>query len=330
MTTTPLGPGREFDRIRRLLGEAHASLADDVLVGPGDDAAVLAPDLVVSSDMALEGIHFRLDWITPHEAGGRAVAAAISDLAAMGAGLLGVLASVALPGGEEWEEPGDRFMAGIRDRTEELGGALLGGDLTRSPAGLVADVVALGRTRRPLRRSTARAGEELWVTGQLGAAAAAVELWSGGGTPPPELRRRYTHPEPRIGPALWLVRTVGASAGLDLSDGLAGDASHMAAASGVRLILDESRIPVDPHPAVTLELALHGGEDYELLVALPGGAATQARVEEFEEVFDLSLTRIGRVEPGEGVWIQSDEGSPPRLMDRGGHDHFREDGGPTL
>jgi thiamine-monophosphate kinase len=330
MRITALGPGREFDRIRRLLGEAQEPLAEGVLLGPGDDAAVLAPDLVVSSDMVLEGIHFRLDWVTPHEAGGRAVAAAISDLAAMGADLVGILASVALPGGDEWEEPGDRFMAGIRDRTEELGGGLLGGDLTRSPAGLVADVVALGRTRRPLRRSTALPGEELWVTGRLGAAAAAVQLWREGGTPPPELRRRYTHPEPRIGPALWLVRTVGASAGLDLSDGLAGDASHMASASGVRLVLDAARIPVYPHPAVTLELALHGGEDYELLVTLPAGAATRARVEEFEEVFDLSLTRIGRVEPGEGVWIQSDEDSSPRRMDRGGHDHFREDGGPTL
>lgn len=324
-----MGPGREFDRIRRLLGEAHASLPDDVLLGPGDDAAVLAPDLIVSTDMALEGVHFRLDWITPHEAGGRAAAAAISDLAAMGAGLVGVLAAVALPGGGEWEEQGDRFMAGIRDRTEALGGGLLGGDLTRSPAGLVADVVALGRTRKPLRRSTARAGEELWVTGRLGAAAAAVRLWNTGETPPPELRRRYTHPEPRIGPALWLVQRAGATAGLDLSDGLAGDAAHLAAASGVRLILDERRIPVHSHPAVTLELALHGGEDYELLVALPAEAGTEARVEEFEEVFDLSLTRVGRVETGEGVWVQSHEGSPPRLLSRGGHDHFREDGGPT-
>ncbi|TVR63669.1 MAG: thiamine-phosphate kinase [Gemmatimonadales bacterium] len=320
--STPLGPGREFDRIRGVLRGASGA-GEGVQVPPGDDATVLDPDLVISTDLAVEGIHFRLDWLDPHEAGARAVGAAVSDLAAMGARLVGVLASVALPEGDLWAPRGAAFMAGIRDRVEALGGQLLGGDLTRSPSHLLVDVVAVGRTGRPLLRSGARPGDELWVTGHLGGAATAVRLWGAGRSVPASLRLRYIRPEPRLAEAIWLVEEAGARAGLDLSDGLAGDASHLAAASGVGVVLEASTLPLEPHPEVTLEEALHGGDDFEILVALPPGAAVDGRAEAFHRRFELPLTRVGVVRKGSGVSLLEPGHHSPVPLTRGGWDHFR-------
>jgi thiamine-monophosphate kinase len=322
-----LGPGGEFDRIRRFL-RAAPDLPPGVRVGPGDDAAVLEPDLVVSVDLAVEGVHFRLDWITPAEAGARAAAGAMSDLAAMAARPLGVLASLGA-GGEP--RAAEAFMDGLRSRVEALGGVLLGGDLVRSPGVLFVDVIAVGRTVRPLLRSGARVRDELWVTGVLGGAAAAVALWERGERPPPALREAFVRPEPRIHPALWLMER-GARAGLDLSDGLAGDAGHLAAASGVGIRLYADRVPVHAGLADAAEgldplaLALHGGEDYELLVALPPGALPPRRVEEFRERFDLPLSPVGEAVPGEGVFLVPPGGGSARPLARGGYDHFGEGG----
>jgi thiamine-monophosphate kinase len=329
-----LGPGREFDRIRRFL---EGTTTDPVVrVGPGDDAAVLDDGTVLSTDLAMEGIHFRLDWITPREAGWRAGAAALSDLAAMAADPVGMLVSVAVP------PPGDladEVMAGIRDVGAAAGAPLLGGDLTRSVGPVVVDVVVVGRVAQPLLRSGARVGDELWVTGPLGAAAAAIEAWEGGRDPEPDERRAFAAPRPRLDEARWLARTLGATAGLDLSDGLAGDAGHLAAASGVGVELDGSAVlrtawagegrpppggagagaapPLDP----VLLRALHGGEDYELLVALPPGAGAGG-VEEFRRRFDLVLSPVGRVVPGSGVRLRPVGGGAPIALDRGGWDHF--------
>lgn len=326
MSRISLGPGGEFDRIRRFLADA-APLPPGVLVGPGDDAAVLAPDLVLSTDLAIEGVHFRLDWIEPHEAGGRAVAAALSDLAAMAADLVGVAVSIAVPPGSGAAEG---IMEGARAAVEARGGALLGGDLARSPGPLLLDVVAVGRTAAPLLRSGARPGDELWVTGILGGAAAAVVLWQRGERPAAPLRAAHARPEPRLGPARWLVEEVGARAGLDLSDGIAGDAAHLAAASGVAVRLEAGALPV--HPAIAssegsrdldaLSLALHGGDDFELLVAVPPGGISPARVEEFTRRFDLLLSRVGTAVEGSGVLLVPPGGGEPRPLTRGGYDHF--------
>jgi thiamine-monophosphate kinase len=325
----PLGPGREFDRIRDFLKDL-GDPGSHILVGPGDDAAVLEGGLVISTDLSVEGIHFRLEWIRAREAGGRAASAALSDLAAMAAEPLGILASVAAPGGEEGGEAAGDLMAGIREAAQEVGAPLLGGDLTRSPGPLLVDVVVLGRAERPLLRSGARAGDELWVTGTLGAASAAVAFWRDGTEPPDSLRSAFVRPRPRVREAIWLVEA-GARAGLDLSDGLAGDAGHLAAASGVRVTLDADAVPLAPALAGAdlprgrdaLDLALHGGEDYELLVAAAPGILAP-RVEEFVRRFDLSLTRVGTVSPGRGVELVPAGGGPARPVDRGGFDHFHD------
>ncbi len=319
-----LGAGKEFDRIRRILAGGEHGAVRELLVGPGDDAVVLADGTVLSTDLSVEGIHFRLDWISPEEAGFRAAAGALSDLAGMGAEVVGVLASVAAPGDGALAEP---LMAGVRRCVEGGGGILLGGDLTRSPGPLLVDVVVVGRTRSPLTRSGARPGDRLWVTGVLGGAAGAVALQEVGKVPPEPLRRRFAAPVPRLAEGRWL-REAGASAGLDLSDGIAGDAGHLAAASGVRAVLEAAAIPVDPaaaaglpetHPPISL--ALHGGEDYELLVAAPEGIL-ERRVEEFVRRFDLSLTRVGWVEEGDGVFLVLEGSDVPAPILRGGFDHF--------
>jgi thiamine-monophosphate kinase len=325
----PLGPGGEFDRIRGFL-EDLGDPGSHVLVGPGDDAAVLEDGLVISTDLSVEGIHFRLEWIRVREAGRRAASAALSDLAAMAAEPLGILASVAAPEGEERGASAAELMAGIREAAGEVGAPLLGGDLTRSPGPLLVDVVVLGRAGRPLLRSGALEGDELWVTGTLGAAAGAVALWRAGAEPPASLRNAFVRPRPRIQEAIWLVEA-GARAGLDLSDGLAGDAGHLAASSGVRVTLVADAVPVAPALAGVdlprgqdpLDLALHGGEDYELLVAAAPGILAP-RVEEFVRRFDLSLTRVGIASPGREVAIVPSGGGPARPVDRGGFDHFHD------
>ena len=323
MSSSALGPGREFDEIRRVL-EGAPALPDDVLVGPGDDAAVVAPDLVVSTDLAVEDVHFHLDWITAREAGMRAVGAAVSDLAAMGGEFIGVLASVAMPSSGR---AGPELMDGVRKRTEALGGHLLGGDLTRSPGPLVVDVVALGRARRPLLRSGARPGDELWVTGALGAAAGAVRCWREGQTPPPALRNAFVHPEPRLEEARWLASQLHITAAIDLSDGLAGDAGHMAAASKVAIRLEADALPLAPGLADhSLELALHGGEDYELLLASDPGALSERVVTAFVQRFGLPLTCVGRVEGEVGVSLVPPGGGAARPLRRGGFDHLAHPG----
>lgn len=328
MRTDPrvrLGSGAEFDRIRAFLRDLPAH--PDVRTGPGDDAAVLSDGTVISTDLSIEEIHFRLDWIDAHEAGWRATSAALSDLAAMAATPVGVLVSLAVPGSGRAASMSRDFMEGVRASAAAVGAALLGGDLSRSPGPVVLDVTVVGRTPSPLLRSGARPGDTLWVTGHPGAASGAVAAWRAGGEPDPGERAAFARPRPRIHEARHLADRLGARAGIDLSDGLVGDAGHLAAASGVRVVIDEFRIPVpgdlsDPSAAAARRRqALHGGEDYELLVALPEPVSPE-EVEKFHESFDLPLTRVGEVGPGTGVRVRPERDAEPGIPDAGGWDHF--------
>lgn len=320
MTKTPLtrmGPGREFDRIRQILSDLPP--APGVQVGPGDDAAVLAEGVVLSTDLSVEGVHFRLDWISAEEAGWRATCAALSDLAAMGAAPAGILASVAVPGDGSLAL---EVMQGVRGAAAEHGAPLLGGDLTRSPGPMVVDVAVVGRTTAPLLRSGARVGDEVWVTGRLGWAGSAVQAWMRGDKPCAESREAFLRPRPRLPEAQWLVEA-GATAGQDLSDGLAGDAGHLAAASGVGIFLwGKALEPLAPPSKDGVSLALHAGEDYELLVTFPEGVLPP-RVEEFRKKFHLSLTRVGTVIEGSGVLLLPGAGGEATPVSHGGWDAFR-------
>lgn len=276
MHRSRLGPGREFELINRAVAAAREAASTPrnglLAVGPGDDAAITEDGWAVGSDISVEGVHFRRSWLSDREIGFRACAAALSDLAAVGAIPQAVLLSTALPRRSvDW----DGLAAGVAEAARRAGAVVAGGDLASSPGPLVLDVSVLGRTSRPLLRSGARPGDQLWVTGPLGAAAAAVEAWESGSEPEPRLRSAFARPPDRTREGTVLGQAYGARAAIDLSDGLLADAGHMATASGADLILHESRVPVatpvqallDPRDA--LEKALSGGEDYELLFAAP-------------------------------------------------------------
>ncbi|HSG08212.1 MAG TPA: thiamine-phosphate kinase [Longimicrobiales bacterium] len=317
--TVALGPGGEFDLIRRfLLGAGDDS--PEVVVGSGDDAAVLHGGWVVSTDLSVEDVHFRRAWLRDEEVGFRAAAAALSDLAAMAATPVGVLVSMAFPEGGRWDL--ERVQAGVREAAAEVGTSVIGGDLSRSPGPLVLDVTVVGHAPSPALRVGAAAGDEVWVTGSLGASAAAVKAWEAGQEPAPALRAAFARPTPRIAAAAILARHGALHALVDLSDGLAGDAGHLAAAGASSVVLELGRIPVAPAARAALgdrdamDAALHGGEDYELCFAAPPGAVTTA----VAEAVGLTLTRVGHVEEGDGVWLEDATGGRVR-PDRGGFDH---------
>ncbi len=306
---TRLGPGREFDLIRSYLDTGGAAPGPAVRVGPGDDCAVVTGEgVAISVDMVVEDVHFRRSWIEPDEVGWHAAAAALSDLAAMAARPIGVLASVALGPGDE-DGAGKRVMVGLAAAAGNVGGALLGGDVTRSPGPLVIDVTAIGDAPRPVLRAGARPGHEVWVTGELGAAAAAVAAWTDGRDPDPRARSAFARPVPRTEEALWLLARDVPAAMVDLSDGIAGDAGHLAAAGGVRLVIRAPDLPIAPAAAGpdAVRLAAAGGEDYELCFTAEAGAVERVR-EDFVARFGTPLTRVGRVEDGGGAVVVDGSG----------------------
>lgn len=323
-----MGPGAEFDLIRSLVGHGRP-LPRGVVVGPGDDAAVFENGFVLTCDMTVEDVHFRRGWLSGEEIGYRAAAAALSDLAAMAALPVAALVAYALPGGEGRALVRE-IHAGVEEACRLVGAGVVGGDVTASPGPLVVDVAAVGRTDRPVLRSGARPGDELWVTGRLGAPAAAVSLLAAGRRPSPPLHDAYARPRPRTAEALWLARHAELAALIDLSDGLAGDAAHVAAASGVTVILEADAVPVHPAAAEGVgeeaapDLALSGGEDYELLLAVRPGALGGV-VDGFAEAFGVPLSRVGEVveRVEDGVLLRPTGGGAPVRPARGGFDHFR-------
>lgn len=321
--TVRLGPGQEFDRIRGFIARG-AQIPDSVRVGPGDDAAVLEGGWVLSTDLAVEDVHFRRAWLSDREVGYRAAMAALSDLAAVAAEPVGLFVSLAVSGGAA---VADEVHRGIEEAAYQAGAAILGGDLSRSPGPLFIDLSVLGRTPWPVLRNGAEPEDEVWVTGRLGGSAAAVHAWRAGREPAPQARLAFARPQARLREALCLAEEETVDALIDVSDGLAGDVGHLAAASGVRIVLDEVAIPVAPVAVESLgaeealRAALHGGEDFELCFVTDPGVMDPRK---FESRFGVPVTRIGVVEAGEGVWLRSEWGSPERLT-HGGFDHFGGD-----
>lgn len=311
-----LGPGPEFDLIRRLVSDQVEH--PNVQVGPGDDCAVLSANRVaVSVDMSVEGTHFRREWLSPRDIGWRATAAALSDLAAVAARPIGVLASIALPPGDAGPFA-EALMQGVRAAAQQQGAVLLGGDLARTGGPVVVDIVVLGDCARPVLRSGANPGDEIWVTGELGGSAAAIRALLRGEQPDSDALERFGRPAPRVREALWLAERALPVAMLDLSDGLAGDAAHLAAASGVAAVLEPEQLPL--HPAATLDDALSGGEDYELCFAARAGSV-EPHAAEFCRRFGVRVTRVGSVAAGTGVW-RSDPAGAREPLGAGGFQHF--------
>lgn len=310
MTHTPLGPGPEFDRIRAIasvLGADAGRLGDDCAL-----VSLAEGTLALSIDVSVEGVHFRREWLSLEEIGWRAAAAALSDLAAEGAGADGVLVALTVPPGAG-DDDAAAVMRGVGAAAGAVRAAVNGGDLSSGPGWSVA-VAVFGMVERPVTRAGARPGDGLWVTGQLGGAGQALKEWLQGATPAAEARSAFAHPEPRIATGRWLAAH-GATAMLDLSDGLAADAAHLAAASGVRLVVDLASLPLAPGVTDPRGGAA-GGEDYELLVSLPPDFAGR---EECRRATGVPLTSIGAVHAGAGVEFSLD-GRPVTVK---GFQHFR-------
>jgi thiamine-monophosphate kinase len=283
----------EFGLIARVIDRLAGSPA--VLLGPGDDAAVVAtPDgrVVATTDVLVDGVHFRRDWSSAYDVGRKAAAANLADVAAMGARGTALLVGLAAPGdlSLQWSL---ELTDGLRDEAAVVGAAVVGGDVVRSDT-LVISVTALGdlEGRPPVTRSGARPGDVVVLAGELGRSAAGLELLSAG-MDSGELVDAHRRPTPPydMGPRLALA---GATSMCDVSDGLVADLGHVARASGVRIDLD----PAD-------ELFLTGGEDHALVATLPPDVAVPP-----------GCRVIGRVLEGEAVVTV--DGEPAG----GGWDHF--------
>ncbi|MBN1418198.1 MAG: thiamine-phosphate kinase [Planctomycetes bacterium] len=330
MVATPTGG--EFARIRWIRKRTEGG--PRVTVGPGDDCAVLRPrageEWVWTIDGIVEGVHFLDGWLTPRELGRKSVEISLSDLAAMGARPIAILAAAEVPAALP-ERMFRDLCRGIGDAAADAGATLAGGNLSRSPGPLAITTTALGSVRqgRAILRSGARPGDEIWMTGVPGLAAlglAALERWGRRGAPRafrPGIGR-LVRPRARIREALWLAR-LPIRAMIDTSDGLLADLRHVLRESGAGAALDL------PPPASTfrrmaerlgraaVDLLLAGGEDYELVICAPSGILGRLRAR-FERRFGIPLRPIGRVTRGAGIRARLD-GRTLRLPRRG-FDHF--------
>jgi thiamine-monophosphate kinase len=268
----------------------HSSL----LFGIGDDAAVIREtsgrELVITTDLLVEEIDFLLDATRPRLLGHKALAVSLSDVAAMGARPCWSLLSLGVPVRIWNSRFVDEFYEGYFTLAEVYGVALAGGDLSRTPERVVVDSIVLGETKRgyAVLRSGARPGDHIFVTGSLGGSAAGLRLIRDGARLPgrkvarsrrsrfiEELLLRHLRPEPRVEWGVLLGQQRLATAMIDISDGLSSDLNHLCAESGVGARIELSRIPLDPlvkrivgHTLDPLKLALHGGEDFELLFTI--------------------------------------------------------------
>lgn len=266
--------------------------------GIGDDCAVLRPssnhEILLTTDFSLEGVHFRRKWHPPESVGHRCLARGLSDIAAMGGKPLAAFLSLALPKDlpQKWA---DGFFRGFLELAERYKVTLAGGDVAQSPSGILADIVVAGEVPRgqSIFRSKARIGDLIYVTGELGGSAEALHRLMRGQKLNPKNYSRHFFPEPRLKIGEFLREKKLATAMIDLSDGLSTDLAHICDESGVGARLFASAIPRasagKAAKIVRLDLALHGGEDYELLFT------ARATTKIPQKVAGVRVTQIGQI-----------------------------------
>ena len=298
----------EENILERVRKRAAIPLNSRLIVGIGDDCAVYRPqgsneDLLITTDMLLEGAHFKRGTHAAEEVGHKVLARGLSDIAAMGGRPMVCLLSLAVP---RWATPGwiDRCFGGLRKLSRRTGTALAGGDLARSDT-FASDIVVIGSVPKgaALLRSGARVGDGVYISGRLGGSALGLRTRRG------RAWRRHLRPEARLELGEFLRRRLHATAAMDLSDGLSLDLRRLCLASKVSAEIDAPPV----YPGASLEDALHGGEDYELLFTAAPGSRVPAKFGK------LPLTRIGVIRRGQ----------PGRVLLGGralaplGYDHFK-------
>lgn len=313
----------EFELIERVFAPFAAADAPGVVLGIGDDGAVLAPpvgsELVVVTDTMVAGRHFPSE-MAPADVGYRALAVNVSDLAAMGAEPLWFQLALTLPAiDESWVRA---FAAGLGEAASEYRLAPTGGDVTRGPMTITVTAIGAVALGAALTRAGARAGDAVFVSGTLGEAGLAIAADAGQlSAPDPEAlgrwRRRLARPPARV--ALGARLGGIATAAIDVSDGLVQDLGHIARRSGVAITLEQAALPIaDARLPQAVEMALTGGDDYELaFTAAVTDAAQLVRL-----AAPVPITCIGRVDAGDpGVTVLAPEGHALDLA-RGGYSHF--------
>jgi len=311
----------------------------DLVVGIGDDAAIWQPtageQIIVTTDSLIEGIHFRTDWTDWESLGHKSLAVNLSDLAAMGGDPHLAVVTLGLRGDERVDDL-TALYRGLGELARRLGVSIAGGDIVRSPRALMIHVTALGETRgaRFLSRSGARPGDLIGVTGTLGAAAAGLSLLELDDSDPrrrattaPQLIEAHLRPEPRVRVGAELLEH-GATAAMDLSDGLLGDLPKILKASGVSARLDVAAIPVAAavralFPDRWRDLAMRGGEDYELLFTV--APDDWESLESAVQAIGGTVSRIGEItvrgENGPVIELVDEDGSST-IVTPGAFDHF--------
>ena len=313
----------EFDLIARI--RARAGQRPDVVLGIGDDAAIVQVpagfELVVTADTLNQSVHFPA-LTAPADIGWKALAVNLSDLAAMGAAPAWCTLSLSMPSADmPWL---DAFLDGFLDLADRHGVCLVGGDTTRGPLSISVTAMGLVQSGSALRRDRARIGDDIWVTGTLGDAAAALALQLQGAAVPAMLQARLDRPTPRVEAGLALTGL--ANACIDLSDGLLADLGHIGERSGVGVRIDLAALPVSVAlaafaPAQRWPWQAAGGDDYEL--CFTASVLHRDAVQQAMDLADLPATRIGRMvaEPGVvAVDAQGQAWQPPRS----GYAHFSQ------
>ena len=330
----------EFEFIRALRERASASSS---ITGIGDDAAVFqttaGKETVVTTDLLIEDIDFRRTTIPPYLLGHKALAVSLSDIAAMGARPRWSLISIGVPNDVWQTDFTDRFYSGLFELANRYGVQLIGGDTSRTEEKIVIDSIVIGEcsANYAVKRSGANVGDQVFVTGALGGAAAGLRLVERGAHLAEQnlheedsqkldhVLLRHLRPEPRVGWGIVLGEERLATSMIDISDGLSSDLNHVCAASGVGAVIDSALLPIDIQVTELcgrraldpLQLALHGGEDFELLFTVkPGDVGRLPR-----KVDGTEITQIGEIRIlNEGVQIR--EGARVWELNPGGWKHF--------
>ncbi len=299
-------PERQFlERLRRL---ATQGTKREIIRGIGDDCAVLqipaGQQLLVTTDLCVEDVHFRRNWHPAHSVGHRCLTRGLSDIAAMGGDPVACFLSLGVPSKlpQKWV---DEFLRGLLQLARQFRVPLAGGD-TSTAEKITADILVLGTVPAgtALLRSGARAGDAIYVTGELGGAAATLKQLFAGKKIRPSKANRHFYPAPRLEVGGYLRKHKLATAMIDISDGLSVDLAHICEESKVGAVLDADAVPIARN--AKLGLALHGGDDYELLFT------ARPRVKLPGRIADVPITRIG------AIVRKPPRGTPVRLRDKTG------------